>query len=117
MPVANASFAVTLLAVHMLFISTCPGCTPQAPLTLLRVLQLDVEEVRDALDPLGARLPPALGALRALLEANAARRKPKIAKGTRDFLPAQMAIRAHAFRIIERTFARHGAVGGPPAAR
>ena len=79
-------------------------------------LQLDVEEVRGALDPLGARLGPALGALRALLEANAARRKPKIAKGTRDFLPAQMAIRAHAFRIIERAFARHGAVGGPLAA-
>ena len=63
-----------------------------------------------ALDPMGASLGPAVAALRGLLDANAARRKPKIAKGTRDFLPAQMAIRAHAFRIIERAFARHGAV-------
>ena len=70
----------------------------------------NAQAVAAALDPTGKQVGPLLASLRALLEANAARRKPKIAKGTRDFQPAQMAIRAHAFRIIEAAFARHGAV-------
>ncbi len=37
-------------------------------------------------------------------------RKPKVAKGTRDYLPEQMAIRDQAFSIIRRVFKRHGAV-------
>jgi len=37
-------------------------------------------------------------------------RKPKVAKGTRDYLPKQMAIRDKAFKIIRRVFQRHGAV-------
>lgn len=40
-----------------------------------------------------------------------ARRKPKIAKGARDFLPEQMAIREKAFALITGVFKRHGAVG------
>ena len=51
-----------------------------------------------------------LDGVRALVEANAARRKPKIAKGTRDFLPEQMAIRERAFAAIVGVFKRHGAV-------
>lgn len=37
-------------------------------------------------------------------------RKPKIAKGTRDYLPEQMMIRQQAFSIIRRVFQSHGAV-------
>mmetsp|Transcript_1613 Transcript_1613/g.3524 ORF Transcript_1613/g.3524 Transcript_1613/m.3524 type:complete len:950 (-) Transcript_1613:92-2941(-) len=37
-------------------------------------------------------------------------RKPKVAKGTRDYLPEQMSIRSQAFSIIRRVFQRHGAV-------
>jgi len=37
-------------------------------------------------------------------------RKPKVPKGTRDYLPEQMAIRDRAFQIIRRVFRRHGAV-------
>jgi len=37
-------------------------------------------------------------------------RKPKIAKGTRDYLPEQMMIRDEAFQIIRRVFKSHGAV-------
>lgn len=37
-------------------------------------------------------------------------RKPKIAKGTRDYLPDQMMIRDQAFQIIRRVFKSHGAV-------
>lgn len=37
-------------------------------------------------------------------------RKPKIAKGTRDYLPEQMKIRQQAFSIIRRVFESHGAV-------
>lgn len=40
-----------------------------------------------------------------------ARRKPKIAKGARDFLPEQMAIREKAFALITGVFKRHGGVG------
>ncbi len=35
-------------------------------------------------------------------------RKPKIAKGTRDYLPEQMMIRDQAFQIIRRVFKSHG---------
>ncbi|GFR48349.1 hypothetical protein Agub_g10236, partial [Astrephomene gubernaculifera] len=45
-----------------------------------------------------------------VVEANQARRKPKIPKGTRDFLPDQMAIREKAFAMITSVFKRHGAV-------
>jgi len=38
------------------------------------------------------------------------KRKPKVAKGTRDYLPEQMAVRDEAFQIIRRVFKRHGAV-------
>jgi len=37
-------------------------------------------------------------------------RKPKIPKGTRDYLPEQMMIRQQAFNIIRRVFQAHGAV-------
>lgn len=37
-------------------------------------------------------------------------RKPKTAKGTRDYLPEQMMIRQQAFGIIRRVFQSHGAV-------
>jgi histidyl-tRNA synthetase len=37
-------------------------------------------------------------------------RKPKIPKGTRDYLPEQMMIRQRAFSIIRRVFQSHGAV-------
>lgn len=37
-------------------------------------------------------------------------RKPKIAKGTRDYLPEEMMIRDEAFQIIRRVFKSHGAV-------
>jgi hypothetical protein len=47
---------------------------------------------------------------RALLEAQSGRRLPKIPKGTRDFLPEEMAIRKLAFSKIEAVFERHGAV-------
>jgi hypothetical protein len=39
-----------------------------------------------------------------------AQRKPKIAKGARDFMPDQMAIREVAFGKITGVFKRHGAV-------
>ena len=41
---------------------------------------------------------------------NEDRRKPKCAKGTRDMLPRQMAIRDKAFGIIKSVFKKHGAV-------
>ena len=46
----------------------------------------------------------------AALLSGGVQRKPKIAKGTRDYLPEQMAIRDEAFQIIRRVFKSHGAV-------
>lgn len=47
---------------------------------------------------------------RRIIEADAVRRKPKLPKGTRDFLPEEMAVRKLAFGVIEAAFERHGAV-------
>lgn len=38
------------------------------------------------------------------------KRRPKIAKGTRDYGPEQMRVREQAFNVIRRIFKRHGAV-------
>ena len=51
------------------------------------------------------------GVLDEILELrNEERRRPKCAKGTRDMLPTQMAIRERAFNIIKGVFKKHGAV-------
>ena len=55
-------------------------------------------------------LKSTLDRLKAIVEASAGRRTPKLPKGTRDFWPEQMAIRERAFRIIKEVFKRHGAV-------
>ena len=41
---------------------------------------------------------------------NEERRKPKIAKGTRDSDPTTMAVRENAFKIIKDIFKKHGAL-------
>ncbi|KAL7547592.1 hypothetical protein ACHAWF_010882 [Thalassiosira exigua] len=61
----------------------------------------------DLTDP--ALLAGLEGAMDALLSGGT-RRAPKVPKGTRDYLPDQMAIRDEAFNIIRRVFKRHGAV-------
>ncbi|KAG2423232.1 hypothetical protein HXX76_015488 [Chlamydomonas incerta] len=63
-----------------------------------------------ALQPAGGALAKFLEELRGVVEANQARRKPKVPKGARDFLPEQMAIRERAFAAIVGVFKRHGAV-------
>lgn len=73
-------------------------------------MQRGLAAVEAALDPRGPALTQQLAALRAVIEANQARRKPKIAKGARDFQPDQMAIREVAFAKITGVFKRHGAV-------
>lgn len=66
--------------------------------------------VAAALNPFGSGLDAKLDDLKRVIESNAARRKPKIPKGTKDFLPAEMAVRQLAFSRIETVFRRHGAV-------
>eukprot|EP00963_Diacronema_lutheri_P006355 scaffold544_cov320-Pavlova_lutheri.AAC.69 len=63
-----------------------------------------------ALDATDAKLIQELDAIQRVLESNQGRRKPKIPKGTRDFMPEQMAIREKAFAKIVAVFKRHGAV-------
>lgn len=62
------------------------------------------------LDLLSPAVEALLEAAKEILANNASRRKPKIPKGTRDFLPEQMAIREKAFGAIVGVFKRHGAV-------
>eukprot|EP00803_Ostreobium_quekettii_P009552 evm.model.scf_85EXC.10 EVM.evm.TU.scf_85EXC.10 scf_85EXC:64372-67395(+) len=68
----------------------------------------------DALAAFFSPLDPGLAAfsqrVRSMIEENQVRRKPKIPKGTRDFLPDQMRIRETAFEKITSVFKRHGAV-------
>ncbi|CAK9858301.1 unnamed protein product [Sphagnum jensenii] len=47
---------------------------------------------------------------KSIVDSNEVARLPKIAKGTRDFGPKQMAVREKAFDIIAGVFKRHGAV-------
>lgn len=65
--------------------------------------------MRAALEPASRPLEAALSGLRTLLDANTEKRLPKIAKGTRDFTPAQMFIRQHIFGLVEGVFKRRGA--------
>ena len=51
-----------------------------------------MQGVQDLLDPLKPSLEPLLGSLRSIMEANQARRRPKVAKGARDLVPAQMMV-------------------------
>jgi hypothetical protein len=49
-------------------------------------------------------------ACRRVIDANAGRRKPKLPKGTKDYLPEDCAVRKAALASIEAVFERHGAV-------
>mmetsp|Transcript_59928 Transcript_59928/g.82005 ORF Transcript_59928/g.82005 Transcript_59928/m.82005 type:complete len:539 (-) Transcript_59928:329-1945(-) len=57
-------------------------------------------------DGIGAKVAQLLGSL----GSKGARRKPKIAKGARDFLPGQMKVRQQALTSIRQVFDEHGAV-------
>ena len=71
---------------------------------------LELQSMRKKLDPFSDRLSRELDSLQQLVQSNAKMRKPKVAKGARDFLPDQMAIRQQAFRTISEVFELHGAV-------
>eukprot|EP01025_Chloroclados_australasicus_P057505 TRINITY_DN716_c0_g2_i6.p1 TRINITY_DN716_c0_g2~~TRINITY_DN716_c0_g2_i6.p1 ORF type:complete len:658 (-),score=94.26 TRINITY_DN716_c0_g2_i6:55-2028(-) len=70
----------------------------------------EYQRVLESLNPSSHELSRMLSELKAEMEANATRRKPKLPKGTRDFLPKQMSIREEAFATIQNIFRRHGAV-------
>jgi histidyl-tRNA synthetase len=57
-----------------------------------------------------AALTPFLRRLLDRLGSGGAKRKPKVPKGTRDYLPEQMEVRERAFNTIRAVFKRHGAV-------
>jgi len=63
-----------------------------------------------ALSPEGDAAARLVAGHRDVLDSNQATRKPKIAKGARDFMPDQMSIREQAFAKITGVFKRHGAV-------
>ncbi|KAK9824587.1 hypothetical protein WJX72_011519 [[Myrmecia] bisecta] len=69
-----------------------------------------LQGVQACLDPARPALAAHLDELQKLLEANQVHRAPKVAKGTRDFLPDQMMIRKRAMDTITQVFSVHGAV-------
>ncbi|CAM9169830.1 unnamed protein product [Laminaria digitata] len=76
-------------------------------------VEVGVEEVKRKIDPFRTgeqAMGPLLCAMAERLSAGGAQRKPKIAKGARDFLPEQMRVREQAFTAIRNVFKRHGAV-------
>ena len=77
---------------------------------LLKSLRSLFSVMVSQLDASGPEFAKHINIINSVLEANAARRKPKVAKGARDFAPDQMAIRDIAFNKIVSVFKRHGAV-------
>ena len=57
-----------------------------------------VQGMSDALAPLGKYLGPLLAILDDVIQANLPKRKPKVAKGARDFGPREMTIRKPLFK-------------------
>lgn len=77
-------------------------------------LHEDLARCQAAMDPCASSLSQSFAdfcdQLLASLDSSSGKRKPKIPKGARDFLPEQMRIREQAFAAIRRVFKRHGAV-------
>lgn len=73
-------------------------------------IPLALQTLKKKFSPFSKDLKSVLTSVNQVLEANATGRKPKIAKGARDFGPEQMAIREVAFKKIVDVFKRHGAV-------
>lgn len=67
------------------------------------------ENIYSLLDPKQFRFEGFQKKVKEIVESNESRRRPKIAKGTRDFAKEQMVIRERAFAIIVEVFKRHGA--------
>ncbi len=65
-----------------------------------------MQGVSVALDPLGRHLGPLLAILDEVIQANMPKRKPKVAKGARDFGPKEMTIRKPMFKasLVLRPF-------------
>jgi histidyl-tRNA synthetase len=76
----------------------------------LKFVRVSIAEGRnyhlDMLEPFFA-----IATIRTVLTPSNENRKPKIAKGTRDFGAEQMAVREKVFELIQKIFKRHGAVG------
>ena len=74
----------------------------------------DISTCQNAIDYCGSILSEPFAEfcsnLLSSLDSSSGKRKPKIPKGARDFLPEQMRIREQAFAAIRRVFKRHGAV-------
>lgn len=76
----------------------------------LKDIDVAFENLFMQLDPCNQGIKNVVTSINSVLESNAATRKPKIAKGARDFGPEQMAIREVAFQKITNVFKKHGAV-------
>eukprot|EP01029_Cantina_marsupialis_P000491 TRINITY_DN1035_c0_g2_i1.p1 TRINITY_DN1035_c0_g2~~TRINITY_DN1035_c0_g2_i1.p1 ORF type:complete len:981 (+),score=238.20 TRINITY_DN1035_c0_g2_i1:32-2944(+) len=75
--------------------------------------EMNVDGISGVFDPSDVGVHSFVAFLDALFESlsiGGARRKPKIAKGTRDYMPEQMEIREEVFNVIKGVFKLHGAV-------
>ena len=74
--------------------------------------QLTANNISTHLNPFNSQSSGLIAAWARVMETlnSSGKRKPKIAKGARDFTPEQMRIREQAFSAIRRVFKRHGGV-------
>lgn len=70
----------------------------------------DGEELKKGMDLFSGSFYGILASQYDSLKSGGIHRKPKVPKGTRDFLPEQMEIRSRVMNIIRGVFKRHGAV-------
>ena len=71
-----------------------------------------MQGVSVTLDPLGKHLAPLLAILDDVIQSNLPKRKPKVAKGARDFGPREMTIRKPMFKasLCNSSSAQQGAL-------
>ncbi|GMH81087.1 hypothetical protein TrVE_jg8634 [Triparma verrucosa] len=87
------------------------GSTSSIPSLISNVLStLSSTPLDDSTFPSLPLLSSSQTALSLILSSAPISRKPKVAKGMRDYLPSQMKIRQKAFEIIRGVFGTHGAV-------
>jgi histidyl-tRNA synthetase len=90
------------------------GCMKFRDFIVSQHLNEDLSKCQAAINPCSSPLSESFADfcdnLLMSLDSTSGKRKPKIPKGARDFLPEQMRIREQAFAAIRRVFKRHGAV-------
>lgn len=112
--IGNGSVSIRALLEDKIMRRTIQGDKEDQFLTMEWPLKNEVQELQETakktLDLEQGELNQLVELIHEQNEQHQVRRKPKIPKGSRDFLPEQMRIRERVFEKITSVFKRHGAV-------